>query len=135
MPSILIHPASAARSASDISAVLPQLLQTPSGHALVEIQGTLNTPSGQTTQSIGRLVFPDYQAENQNNDWQKRVYLYVGKHQRLTGELKKLLKPLALLRKSPQARGDGNEDLEIAEVVYYKLLFMHRPEPVGGNEG
>ena len=36
----------------------------------------------------------------------KRVYLYVGRHQRLTGEVKRLGKPLAVLRKRG-TRGEG----------------------------
>lgn len=73
----------------------------------------------------------------------KRVYLYVGQHQRLVGEVKKLAKPLAVL----QTRGAGEhaeesrrrlnegedgeqEALEIAGVVKYKVLFQGRPEPV-----
>jgi chromosome transmission fidelity protein 8 len=72
-----------------------------------------------------------------DTSWHKRVYLYVGKHQRLTGEVKKLPKPMAVLRKREAAgETDGGEsELEIAEIVYYKLLFAHRPEPVGGGGG
>lgn len=66
--------------------------------------------------------------------WTKTVYLYVGLHQRLTGEVKKLVKPLAVIRRraedtrSEEARGD---ELEIVDVVYYKMIFSSRPEPVG----
>lgn len=63
-----------------------------------------------------------------------RVYLFVGKHQRLTGEVKKLPKPLAIVRRKTQAEGVEGESLEIAEIVRYKLLFAHRPEPVGGGD-
>ena len=66
----------------------------------------------------------------------KRVHLYVGQHQRLTGEAKKLPNPVAVIRKrdsreaSPEGKGKGKE-LEIAEIVYFKLIFSSRPEPVG----
>lgn len=141
---------------------LPQLIQTPSGLALLEMQGTINLPShddedsistedhnGLKTQEtpIGRLIFPDYDAEKKgDNSWMKRVYLYVGKHQRLTGEVKKLPKAIAVIRRrdSEAKDVDGDldmdedneragkiEELEIVEIVKYKILFSIRPEPVG----
>lgn len=57
----------------------------------------------------------------------KRVYFYIGKHQRMSGEIKKLPKPLAVLRK-PQSGEEGA--VEIVEIVRYKVLFGSRPEPV-----
>ena len=149
MPSVPLHLPSA-----DISSTfngspnpLPQLLQTPSGLALLEVQGTINTPNlelssheydskaGRT--SIGRLVFPDYVKDDPsgNKAWMKRVYLYVGRHQRLTGEVKKLLNPLAVIRKKTpdEVASDENEELEIVEIVYYKVLFSSRPEPVSSD--
>lgn len=65
----------------------------------------------------------------------KTVYLYVGQHQRLTGEVTKLAKPLAVIRRrdTPELpREDAaGEELEIVDVVHYKILFSTRPEPVG----
>lgn len=65
----------------------------------------------------------------------QRVHLYLGRHQRLTGEVKKLSSPLAVIRRKnvgpfidPSA--SGTEELEIAEIIYYKVLFSSRPEPV-----
>ncbi|KAF7896376.1 hypothetical protein EAF00_006390 [Botryotinia globosa] len=141
---------------------LPRLLQTPSGLALLEIQGTINLPepdnedddpsniSNSSEQSfqtpIGRLIFPEYDPSNPDTTkWMKRVYLYVGKHQRLTGEVKKLPRAYAVIRKrsremSSQTNGDvsmqGSEsevrdELEIVEIVKWKILFSTRPEPVG----
>lgn len=131
---------------------LPQLLQTPSGLALLEMQGTINTPSPPTQDDddestqpgsyetpIGRLVFPDYEpGTSEGGAWQKRVYLYVGMHQRLTGEVKKLLKAIAIIRKRAPSEaegtsegGQGAEELEIVEIVKYKIIFSNRPEPVG----
>ena len=62
----------------------------------------------------------------------KKVHLYVGQHQRLTGEVKKLPNPVAVIRKrnSGEIIAEGDE-LEIAEIVYFKVLFSSRPEPVG----
>ncbi|KAI9791825.1 MAG: hypothetical protein M1816_003370 [Peltula sp. TS41687] len=173
MPSIPIHLPAPNRQPSHpgSSNPLPDLLKTPSGLALLEIQGTLNlpdadhlatttdeetTPSGPTTTtetSIGRLLFPDYSPHNPVADdlcWAKRVYLYVGRHQRLTGEVKKLQRPLAVVRRKMGGGGEeeeedevmeeggdenrtgrGNEELEIVEIVRWKIIFSHRPEPVG----
>ena len=77
----------------------------------------------------------------------KRVYLYVGKHQRLTGEVKKLPKAIAVIQKAEigatdkmeldgretQAEGgeSSGEQLRIEEIIKYKILFAGRPEPVG----
>ena len=65
----------------------------------------------------------------------------MGRHQRLTGEVKKLANPLAVIRRrevTGEARrgesgGDNGhgEEMEIVDLVYYKILFSSRPEPVG----
>lgn len=75
--------------------------------------------------------------------------MYVGKHQRLTGEVKKLPKAIAIIRKrcdgSEEVNGDRDMDidgeegeksekvdeLEIVDIVKFKILFSTRPEPVG----
>jgi len=130
---------------------LPQLLQTPSGLALLEMQGTINLPEHDDEDTIstgdvksqetpiGRLVFPDYdpQASVGDNGWMNRVYLYVGMHQRMTGEVKKLPKALAVIRKvkreddEPMDDDERSEELEVVEIVKFKILFSIRPEPVG----
>lgn len=133
---------------------LPDLLQTPSGLAILEIQGTIHAPfpefhDGEAPidnprTSVGRLEFPLFDPTSGSHDqkWMKRVYLYVGKHQRLTGEVKKLPKPLLVIEKRDQTKNlnsksvDGGEkavteELEIIAVVRHKLLFGGRPEPVG----
>ena len=66
----------------------------------------------------------------------KKVYLYVGRHQRLVGEVRNLGKAMAVVRKREGAgKGGGTEsaereELEIAEVVRWKVVFGGRPEPV-----
>jgi chromosome transmission fidelity protein 8 len=132
MPAIPISMPPAGNTAPASSNPLPQVLQTPSGLAILEIQGSLNstlqTEPG-TNLPVGKLDFPLYDASEPatNTAWQKRVHLYVDKHQRLTGEVKKLPQAIALLRK---ADGDG-QALEVAEIIRYKVLFASRPEPVG----
>ena len=143
MPTITLHPPAKDRS-SVAANPLPQLMQTPSGLAIVEIQGTVNSTLSTEQKgangaiTLGKLAFPHYNATMPVDDisWHKRVYLYVGQHQRLTGEVKKLTKPIAVIRRrvtdvDTEAEAAGVEELEVAEIVYYKLLFAHRPEPVG----
>ena len=165
MPAIPLYPSTPSRSPVT-SNPLPSLIHTPSGLALLEIQGTLHfSPASLDVNShpslnssiekdtihepsIGRIVFPDYDPSflgEEHPGWTKKVYLYVGKHQRLPGELKRLAKPIAVLRKRGRREKteemdmaenrtrseDHVEELEIVEIVRYKILFAGRPEPVG----
>ncbi|MCJ1400864.1 Diphthamide biosynthesis protein 3 [Xylographa trunciseda] len=90
--------------------------------------------------AVGRLVFPDYNSSSLADDktWHKKVYLYVGKHQRLTGEVKKLPKPLAVVRRKLREQGhqrqEQEDELEVVEIVSWKVVFSNRPEPVGEME-
>jgi chromosome transmission fidelity protein 8 len=142
MSTVHIYPP---RPENQRSSPLPQLLQTPSGVALLELQGTFNLPEsnddgGVSSDSIeiGKLDFPDYKPGVEGSAWMKRVHMYVGQHQRLTGEVKKLPKAIAIVQRrgsgaEDSASGDAadDEDLEIVEVVKYKIIFSNRPEPVG----
>ena len=143
-----------AEDAQVASGSFPQLLRTPGGLAIVELQGTIHFPV-QTTDTneagnrrespspveIGRLVFPHFSPSlpHQTGDqWMKGVYFYIGKYQRMTGEVKKLSKPLAILRRSVEPNEGKSDDvasdseaLEIIDIVRYKILFASRPEPVG----
>ncbi|OQD68614.1 hypothetical protein PENDEC_c033G05936 [Penicillium decumbens] len=153
MPSIQLHPRSAVSSAAGtetspsfpITNPLPQLLQTPSGLALLELQGTINLPEYEQDTSpprsptdpdapsfetpIGKIMFPDYSSlRPDDTKWMKRVYMYVGRYQRMTGEVKKLPRPIAVLQK--RAGSAEAEELEVVEIVRYKVFFKNRPEPV-----
>ena len=150
-PTVKLHPQPSNPDAA-VDNPLPQLIQTPSGLAILELQGTINLPQtdpeaaeGEDTQevSIGKISFPDYHPDIQDpasTSWMKRVHLYVGHHQLLTGEVKKLPKALAVVRRrSPDGAGgedvdmsseDSKDELEVVEIVKYKLVFSHRPEPV-----
>lgn len=150
MENITLNPVQRHHRRDSSTNPLPQLLQTPSGLALLEMQGTINLPEHDDEDTIstgdvkaqetpiGRLVFPDYdpQAPAGDNGWMQRVYLYVGKHQRMTGEVKKLPKALAIIRKvkreDEDMEGDERtEELEVVEIVKFKIMFSIRPEPVG----
>lgn len=156
MPSIKLHtrpsePVATATATSPSYPVhnpFPPLLQTPSGLALLELQGTINVPSPENGQSegsgdsptssssaatfetpVGKLLFPDYSPQDPDDTkWMKRAYLYVGRYQRMTGEVKKLPRPIAVLQKRPGSV--EAEELEIVEIVRYKVFFKNRPEPV-----
>lgn len=119
---------------------LPALLQTPSGLAILELQGTINLPSkpdGTRIENVevGRLHFPDYVPDAEGSAWMKRAHLYVGEHQRLQGEVKKLPKALAVVRRRERSGAGDDEQLEVVEIVKYKLQFSNRPEPVGAQNG
>lgn len=152
MPSIRLHPQSSSPLTTEttpfpITNPLPQLLQTPSGLALLELQATINLPSTEHDEydtigapqspngtsyetPIGKLMFPDYSAlDPDDTKWMKRAYLYVGRYQRMTGEVKKLLKPIALVQKRASSSTEI-EDLEVVEIIRYKVFFKNRPEPV-----
>lgn len=139
------------------------MLHTPAGLALLELQGTINLPNDDDEHTspnddeaqpnnlvnIGRLDFPDYRPDSLLFDpagtaWMRQAYLYVGQHQRLTGEVKKLPKALGIVRRRPgggnsgvgKGEGEGEEEqLEVVEVVKYKIVFSSRPEPVGTAPG
>ncbi|KAF1916965.1 Ctf8-domain-containing protein [Ampelomyces quisqualis] len=146
MPSIPLHPRPLSFTPPTENP-LPHLLHTPSGLAILELQGTFHFPAptdplGST--QLGKLVFPLYNpALNDPADtkWMKRVYLYVGKGQRMTGECRKLAKPLGVVRMVKRdgqgdvsMEGRQGEEMEIVEVVKWKIVFSSRPEPVGGGE-
>ncbi|KAF3008652.1 hypothetical protein E8E13_008736 [Curvularia kusanoi] len=158
MPTIPIHPRPAPPPTTPHPTPnpLPPLLHTPSGLAVLEIQGTINFPtpaSSATSTPVGKLVFPLYNPQlhgEEDTKWMKRVYLYVGKNQRMVGECKKLGKAFGVVRRRGDAEGmdvdgtqglegDGDgakregEELEVVEVVRHKLIFSGRPEPVGGG--
>ena len=92
-------------------------------------------------------MFPDYNPSNNIDDkkWMKKVYLFIGKHQRMGGEVRELRNAIAVVRRREKSRtlsgdeieagdGDAGDELEIAEIVRYKVVFANRPEPVGTEE-
>lgn len=64
------------------------------------------------------------------------MYFYVGNHQRLTGQVKELPTPYGVIqrRKGEGKAEEGEEVLEIVDVVRYRAIFSYRPEPVGRVE-
>lgn len=47
----------------------------------------------------------------------------------MTGEVKKLPKPMGIMRKKTGMES-GQEELEIVDIVRHKIVFSNRPEPV-----
>ncbi|PHH83325.1 hypothetical protein CDD82_2077 [Ophiocordyceps australis] len=144
MTTVKLYP-SASPAPSAVPSSLPSLLQTPSGLALVELQGEFNMPKDAngdvvSAAEIGTLHFPDYAPDNNSDDsaWMDRVHLYIGKHQRLTGQVKKLPRAIAVVRRrqngSYESSGgmveEQGDNIEVVEIVKYKLAFASRPEPV-----
>ncbi|KAI9661379.1 MAG: hypothetical protein M1831_003112 [Alyxoria varia] len=159
MTTIPLHPPTSSASSQNTQSPLPPLLRTPYlGLTLLEVQGSLNfPPSTDSTHDgdanlleVGRIEFPllgsraPADAVETEADWMKKVYLYVGKSQRLVGEVKKLQKPLAVVGRSREnATPDDSdlievatnermeahgEELEIMDVVQWKIFFGGRPE-------
>jgi chromosome transmission fidelity protein 8 len=132
---------------SSTASPFPSLLHTPTGLAILELQGTINLPSTESSEDqlrappIGRFTFPDYRADSvsESTAWMKHVYFFVGQHQRLTGEVKKLPRPIAVIRRrerhhltnAGQLGEELPDELQVVEIVRYKLVFSQRPEPVG----
>jgi len=155
MPAVQLHPRfDDARAVDAAPSPLPTLLQTPAGLAVIEIQGTIHAPGqidfpstqddmSSSSLQVGRLEFPLHDGRDaEGGAWMRKVYLYIGKHQRLSGEVKKLSKPLLILAKgetpassmtddSEMGNGPQQEHLDILAVIKYKILFASRPEPVG----
>lgn len=166
MPSVSLHPRPSASSSPNPEYPpenpLPPLLQTPSGLALLELQGTIHhetsdepadQPDGPVFETpVGKLLLPDYSPQTPADDtrWMKRAYLYVGRYQRMAGEVKKLGRPIAVIRRvdastatstatagtgTATRKGDNEavDALEVVDIVRFKVVFASRPEPV--NDG
>lgn len=112
-PQVTVHPPNPSRQPPS-SNLLPPLIRTPSGLALLELQGsfklseclTFQNDSGQVL--LGKIDFPDYKpGTEEDTTWMKRVYLYVDRGMRLTGEVKKLPKAIAIVRKKEDREGLG----------------------------
>lgn len=167
-----------------LESVLPKILKTPSGLALLEIQGTITVGKRKLTSEGGfGLENEDEEdadmtdGEDSNNINQdvyeavphigefdfsdiesggSEVVLRIGKFQRLRGKLTKLKMPLAVLRMDPKDSSEEVDEIKppptqdlldatrrtivndrdavvevpILDIIYYKILFSTRPEPI-----
>ncbi|KAG4304753.1 hypothetical protein PORY_001806 [Pneumocystis oryctolagi] len=95
---------------------------------LLEIQGTIERDNKDNdTKYIGKMWY-DFTKE--------RVYLIIGYHL-LEGKIETLLKPFAILRRRNEKNIQHNdkesyqdEIIDTLEIIYKKIIFNLRPEPV-----
>ncbi|KAK9473920.1 Ctf8-domain-containing protein [Dipodascopsis tothii] len=107
-------------------AALPEVLQTPTGLALLEIQGTVHLPPGDEgmVHEIGTLSFAE-----------KTAWLWVGNRQRMEGKIVELKPPLGIMRRAETDTADAEDGstgtaVEIIDVIRHKVVFKTRPEPM-----
>ncbi|RCK57645.1 Chromosome transmission fidelity protein 8 [Candida viswanathii] len=134
-----------------LSSPSDNLIFTPYGLTLLEIQGELNLPLEHPTgepQSaedaeylsnfitvkdvyhavkFGNLVFDAHD--------DKKVTLFIGKSQRLLGNVVKLQTPLAVMRIPTNRDEDDMDDeddqkVKLVDIVKAKLIFKQRPLPI-----
>lgn len=124
----------------DVNEKLPEILRTPSGTVMLEIQGVINvgeTPLIRTELDLGPQK-RDFSSEeiaigkidlNQVTEAGSTVVLEMGKTQLLRGKVVKLGVPLAILEVSATTE-NGESELPVLEVITHKAVFSTRPEPV-----
>jgi len=137
-----VHPPSSQRHPQGPNP-LPQLIQTPSGLAILELHGSfkVSDEAAREGESAGagirlaKIDFPLYNPEDPGDDsWMKKVFMYVDRGSRLRGEVKKLPKAFAIVRRREGQPEGSSEVLEVAEVIKYKIYFSERPEPIGSRD-
>lgn len=117
-------------NSTSVESPLPQFIQTPSGLALLEIQGKLNLPAHNDgyngKHEIGTLNMSD-----------KTAWLWIGNHQRMEGKIVELTPPLGILKRADNYKDTnnlgGNPDgsaVEFVDVIRHKIVFNTRPEPM-----
>ncbi|ODQ63816.1 hypothetical protein NADFUDRAFT_47642 [Nadsonia fulvescens var. elongata DSM 6958] len=127
---------------------IPQVLKTPSGLILVEIQGVLHIPDIDHDDSgIPNVLVGSFDVKEDG-----KALLMVHGHQRLEGTVKKLQTPLGILKMESEENESNrhNPDIggfdsqgrnystqriqhgkaEIVEIIRHKVSFILRPEPV-----
>lgn len=115
-----------------------QIISTPFGLVVVEIQGVLNLPKhvpAELNENYIKIDDISYaikfgKLEIDERDHNK-ITLYIGNSQRLIGTLEKLKTPLGVL-KIPVDQTDQVKDksMEMIDIVEKKLTFKERPLPI-----
>lgn len=125
----------------------PPIIETPSGIALLEIQGTINindralTAGSVSDLSNGLDNFNPYLRRkigkiDFSNHENGEIVMEVDEHQRLRGKITKLKQPLGLLKLNKDddntVGNDENAEIEIpiVEIITHKVVFATRPEPL-----
>lgn len=108
---------------------MPELLRTPSGVIMLEVQGVLNLGDNalykteldlHTAPNASRPVLVGELDLSQSTE--VGIRLQVGTNQLLRGRLEKLKMPIAVLELSTE--------IKALEVITHRLVFSSRPEPV-----
>jgi chromosome transmission fidelity protein 8 len=121
----------------------PFTISTPRGNAILEIQGLLNMPDAKPTGLAAQeeakfLELEDHMfpADDDTSAIRfgklelegNKATLLIGNSQRLIGDLKEIKPPLALI-KFDNNDNEGSQ-VEIIDVIKYKLVFTGRPLPI-----
>lgn len=136
---------------------LSSLITTPYGLALLEIQGELNLPHTKPDIPLDELL-PQDQEKMKNfvkvddiydavkfghlqfdDKDQLKVTLFIGKSQRLIGNVVKLDVPLGVLKvplkqksveDSDNVDMDQDHEIQMIDIVRAKMIFKQRPLPI-----
>ncbi|CAN6674913.1 hypothetical protein TRVA0_072S00122 [Trichomonascus vanleenenianus] len=152
MPTAVIEKADDYGSIDQVPNRFPEVLHTPSGIALVEIQGIINVNDKPLLGSeLDLAKFEGYQSDDDDItpgvirkhlgqfDFSKfdkgEVTLEVGDNQILRGKVAKLRTPLAVLEMSSSTASssqdqNANTTIPIVEIIRHKITFSLRPEPL-----
>lgn len=143
------------------SSATPNLITTPYGLALLEIQGELNLPHTKPDIPLDQLLPLDQEKMKNfvtvddiydavkfghlqfDSKDELKVTLFIGKSQRLIGNVVKLDIPLGVLKipvKKEVPSGDGDADMDMdgdvdqniqmIDIVRAKMIFKQRPLPI-----
>lgn len=112
------------------------IISTPYGLSLLDIQGVLNVPKDKIEGNEYLQVDDIYDAVKfgqltfDSKD-QTKVTLIIGNSQRLVGSIVKLDRPLGVL-KIPINDNETNESpsIDMIEIIRKKIVFKQRPLPI-----
>lgn len=118
----------------------PVTISTPYGLAIIEIQGELNVPVGMPPDHASEEYKANFTKVNDEFSAVKfgqlefdekdktRAVLYIGKSQRLLGNIVSLSTPLGVLRID-----SSKKDVKMVDIIYKKIIFKERPLPIMGG--
>ncbi|ODQ83030.1 hypothetical protein BABINDRAFT_30176 [Babjeviella inositovora NRRL Y-12698] len=139
MPTIEIEYSQATQRLQSADSSGPAIISTPSGLAILEIQGELTLPSDVPLDEAEKAK---YSLDSDGMDIVKfgkleldgkNATLFIGQSQRLVGSLIKLDKPLGVMR-FPETTETGNVPenyaVKFMDVITQKVIFKQRPLPI-----
>ena len=122
----------------EAGSVTDNVISTPFGLVLLEIQGELNLPREVPKDNLQDFISVDsihhavkFGRLQLDEKDPKKLTLFVGNSQRLIGDLVKLNPPLAVL-KVPIDKTDLIKDksIDMIDIIEKKLIFKERPLPI-----